>query len=531
MPREHIDGSEGRSAEELDAERRTREAYEQLPYRGRAYPNAQPAHLEVIAKLFGVDAPAADGARMLEIGCGDAMNLIPLAVAHPRAHFHGLDLAKGHIDSARALVERLGLENVELRACSFTELGESDGPFDYVVAHGLMSWITPSLQAALFDRCKRLLAPEGVAFISYNTFPGWHALGSIRALLRRMVGEHAELAVRIARARALLEHLLEHVPEQEAGHRGALEYVHRLCTDPARAHYFGHEFLEDQNNPFFVDDFIARAEATGLRYLADAEVNAPLDPLPDALAPDGGDYVQRLALLDMKTNRRFRQSLLCHADRPAADGPEFGRIFEMYVSSRLYCKPDSDGGVSLEDGVPLSFSDSVGRGIEADEAVIKAALLHFQLAGPHPVHFPELLGRAYGALGLRAAPPMEAQERDASTLARTLGRLFLLDLVTLRACPPCWAAEPSERPLATPLARMEDAPRSLSSLAHRTVDFADPAFRATIRLCDGHRDRDAILASLREQGIDSNEADLDRALALAAHRALLLPAPPAAPER
>ena len=168
-----------------------RAEYDEVPYDSHAFPQSAPEQLAAIAYLFGLDSPDVSSARVLEIGCSTGGNLIPFAARHPQAHVVGIDLSQVQIDEGRRRVQALGLRNLELlqgdiAAMDLTELGQ----FDFIVSHGVYSWVPETVQDAILAAFQRLLAPEGVAYLSYNTYPGWKAKEIVRdaMLMRGAVG-------------------------------------------------------------------------------------------------------------------------------------------------------------------------------------------------------------------------------------------------------------------------------------------------------------------------------------------------------
>ena len=247
------------TAADRESQQSALESYERIPYQTNPWTSSRPEQLECHARLHGIEAAPADDCRLLELGCGDGGNIIPLAVAHGRSTFVGVDLAQVHIDAGAALIETLGLDNLRLAAGSFVDFEDPGGPFDYIIAHGLMSWVTPHLQELLFSTCKRLLARDGVAFISYNTYPGWYMQHSIRELLHHHNRGIDDGEVALERSRRLLDVLIQTVPERESAYRDYLEAIGAVARNPDRKYYFAHEYLEDENHPFYVRDFIERA--------------------------------------------------------------------------------------------------------------------------------------------------------------------------------------------------------------------------------------------------------------------------------
>ena len=518
-------GHEGRSKlspDELRAVASTRESYERIPYHSLPWPGSRPAHLETIAKLWGLQAPAAAGCRVLELGCGDAGNLIPLALAHPDSECLGIDLAKVHIESGRRLAQRLGLRNIRLEATSFNDLGDDLGRFDYVIAHGLMSWVGPGLQQELFATCKRLLAPRGVAFITYNTYPGWYVRAGIREMLLHHTRELDDTRERIQHARALLDFLRRSTLQSEAGYREQIEVVEDIASDPEREFYFAHEYLEDANYPFYFCDFAERAADQGLQYLADAdhidmEIEGITPELQQRVEALSDQRIEALQLLDFARNRKFRQSLLCHEDVALTSQPDFRAVQTMYVAAMLEPSDDSADVGSVS---PLEFKNPSGRVLEVDEPLVKAALIRFSEQSIQPIAFDELAAWAYARIGV--APPDDSAKRDAdrAMLAEMLGRIFLVDLLELCASPPCWALEVSQRPEASPLVRLDAAEgRHTSSLRHRRLALDNRHVRNVLALLDGSRDRSALLEEL---GGELPAAELEKILDLGARNAVLI---------
>lgn len=148
--------------------------YNQFPYSSHAYPHSAPEQLQAIAHVFGHSAPSVGTARVLELGAAGGGNLIPAAIRNPAMRAVGVDLSDVQVEMARARAHELGLQNIEFVQADLAELeGEALGEFDYIICHGLYSWVPPQVQEAMLRICGNNLAPGGLAFVSYNTYPGW----------------------------------------------------------------------------------------------------------------------------------------------------------------------------------------------------------------------------------------------------------------------------------------------------------------------------------------------------------------------
>src|SRR5262249_30408638 len=162
--------------------------YDEVPYSSKPFPQTHPDNLATVATLFGMTPPPVERCRVLELGCAAGGNLLPLAAALPGSRFVGIDLSRRQIDDGRPGREALGLRNFRLRHRSILDVGADFGQFDYILCHGVYSWVPAPVQDKILEVCAGHLAPNGVAYVSYNTYPGWHIPGAVRAMMRYHAG-------------------------------------------------------------------------------------------------------------------------------------------------------------------------------------------------------------------------------------------------------------------------------------------------------------------------------------------------------
>ncbi|MEL6108772.1 MAG: class I SAM-dependent methyltransferase, partial [Planctomycetota bacterium] len=148
-------------------------SYDRVPYASWPYANSHPNRLSTIARLMGIEPPRLDQMRVLELGCASGGNLIPMAEMFPSATFVGIDASSRQIEQGVERIETLGLENIELRTADLETVESPPTPFDFIITHGVYSWVPPSVQKAILRISHDWLSPNGVAYISYNTNPGW----------------------------------------------------------------------------------------------------------------------------------------------------------------------------------------------------------------------------------------------------------------------------------------------------------------------------------------------------------------------
>ncbi|WP_411880646.1 methyltransferase regulatory domain-containing protein [Polaromonas sp. YR568] len=293
------------------------QSYDEVPYASHPFPQSAPEHLEAVATLFGLAPTPPARARVLELGCAAGGNVIPFALRHPQAQVVGLDLSAVQIEQGLERVRQLGITNLELRQMNLEDVDASLGSFDYILCHGVFSWVPDSVRQAIMRICSAHLTPGGIAYVSFNTYPGWKAREIVRdAMLFRAEARTAP-ADRLAYARGMLDFLVQASPEGSLL-RKALDEV-MPTIQAAGPTYLMHEFLEHCNQPLYFRDFVASARAQGLDYLGDAEPqtmfvsNHGAQAAEPLLKEAGSDQVRMEQYLDFLTSRSFRQSLLIHA--------------------------------------------------------------------------------------------------------------------------------------------------------------------------------------------------------------------------
>jgi SAM-dependent methyltransferase len=272
-----------------DAIDQLRADYDTTPYTSNSFPQSAPGHLAAIAHLFGLEVPDVSTARVLEIGCAAGGNLIPFAAAHPAARVVGIDLSQVQVDHGRARAQALDIDNLELLASDIARIElDALGQFDFVIAHGVYSWVPPEVQEALLSALRRSLAPEGVAYMSYNVYPGWKAKEIVRDAMLLASGDSATPDEKVREARRMADFLVE-----VASADGVLASA--LATSRAHALGFGdsyllHDELETFNAPCYFYEMLGRASAHGLTLLAEAHLETMI---PGNFGPKVAEFFGR----------------------------------------------------------------------------------------------------------------------------------------------------------------------------------------------------------------------------------------------
>jgi methyltransferase-like protein/trans-aconitate methyltransferase len=452
--------------------------YEALPFA-----ETHPDHLGALGVLFGLSPAPPSRCRFLEIGTATGGNVLPLAAAFPESTFVAIDRAEDSLAVAKSHVEAGRLGNVLVRLADVRDFEDEPASYDYIVCHGVYSWVPDEAREAIRNVVRRHLAPHGLAYISFNTLPGWFLRGSIRDMLRREVGKEGTHAERVERARAFLRFLATKSDVEDPNRTWLASELGLL--DALSDHYLVGEHLVDNNRAEYFADFARDIEKSGLAFVADAHV--PLmfperlgSAALEAVRARGGGVVETQQALDYLELRCFRRAVLCRDDAPLDRHVLADRLSTLTVASPL--EPLSEAP-DLTQGVEESFQGSglVAGAIGTDQAPLKAALVALARRAPAGLSFDALAVEAATLLGRRA---IEAEER--ARLARNLLGLYTKGALRLWAGPKPVTGQVGERPHVHAWARFQARAGHpiLTSLLHAPLPVEN-FDRALVRRMDG----------------------------------------------
>jgi SAM-dependent methyltransferase len=442
-----------------------------------------------MGRLFGMDPAPLDRCRVLELGCGDGGNLIPMAYTLTAGEFVGIDLGAAGIANGQRTVKALGLSNVQLLHLDILEAGAELGKFDFILAHGVFSWVPQPVQNRILGICRDNLNPQGIAYISYSVYPGAHLQQMMAGMLRHHTDRFPDAHEKQQEVRAMLAFLGEAAP-----------VVRHQAESLAQRHFFGlfHDELGPCLTPLYFHEFAARAAAHGLQYLGEADFFEMLDrgassDVTRFLQDRAADPIEKEQYLDFLKCRRFRQTLLCHGERQLSRRLDSSRMPGFFVGARRRRSPEQDAAVT-------------------DHPVAKAALGALADAWPGVLSFAELKQR----IGTE----------DDALLADIVLALFSCDLFQLHVHQPRYARQASDRPRASALARWQAATQPfVTNLCHHTVHLEDEVSTRLLQLLDGTRDHAVLLEEIRAavppDRATALEHDLERSLDGLAKLALL----------
>ncbi len=483
--------------------------YDEVLYSNNAYAQTHPDRLAVIAKLFGMNPQPIERCGVLEIGCGGGGNLIPMAFALPESDFVGVDLAALPITKGQQTITALELKNIMLQALDLTKITPAFGTFDYIICHGLYSWTPTPVRDHILAICRANLAPNGVAYISYNVYPGNHIRHMIREMMLFHVRDITNPFERINQAQAFVNFLLHAQPAEPDAYSTLLRKELERVSQQTRGALY-HDDLAEINAPVYFHQFVAHAAAHNLQYLAEADFFEMQDhtyPEPIAEALRGlsqKSLVLKEQYLDFIKCRRFRQTFLCHADTKLNRTPQTARMSELYIASAarpVSLQPD------IKSEAVEEFRGPKGSTVATSHPLAKATMMRLSELWPQPVAFDQLLTDVQSRLGLNA---QETSEKQTDSELRTiLINTYSVGICEFYSRPFSFALRAGERPLASPLARFQaQTDETVTNLRHKTVRLEDDVVRRLLLLLDGTRDRVAILSDLRRM-IMSGEISIE----------------------
>ncbi len=477
-------------------------SYEEVPYKGFALFLTHPDHLAALARLFGVVTPDVETCRVLELGCARGDNLIPMALSLPRARFVGIDLSPRQIAEGRATIAELGLENIELREQNIMDAGPELGRFDFIVAHGVYSWVPAAVQEAMLRLCGRALAPNGLAYISYNAYPGWHMRTMVRDMMFFLARGVAETRARVSAGGTFMRQLAELLAKHDNAYARCLrEEAEQIVRHDES--YLAHEYLEETNHPIYFHEFADRAAVHGLHYLTDAQYWSMAAAQPDELFRAFGDraldWHDREQIYDFIKGRAFRNALLCREEVPCSRVPSARAIMSLRITSMV--RPAASDVALRPDGGE-DFHNLRGEfALSTNDPCVRTALRILDEARPRSVHFETLWDRIEERLpsAFAAAGPDDRRAASPAALAESLLDTFAHNLIELHVREPRFTTEIAEFPEASPVARRQaaaTAPR-VANLRHRLIALVD-FDQVVLAQLDGRHDRPAILAKMKD---------------------------------
>ena len=415
--------------------------YDELPY--CAYPIAwtAPERLALASLLHGGPRLPLDHYRVLELGCANGANLLPMAWYRQHAEFTGLDSSARQIALANEARDELGLSNLNFIHGSFRDTtNQLEGPFDIIMAHGVFSWVTDESRDAMLQMCRKLLAPSGLLYLNYNAHPGWTVRGLVRDFLMQKTAHAKSLKERAELCRVVSAKVIAPLKAKEHCYSRLMGNEFQMVVDQNPA-YIAHEYLSPENNAYWRDEFFTILQKSGFCYVADADFNC----VSNRITEDYADLVTDTGLAgqtardsaDLMCYRQMQSPILTHApfSKRSCEDSEFAGL---YMSSALI--PINDKKTENP-----CFKHPSGQEIETHKGAIAQALHKLQPLWPRGL----LIGSLF---------------EDVNEVRSDIEWLFRYELVELRCIEPGDFENPAE-----PLNKLEQSLREISTSPWHTI--------------------------------------------------------------
>ena len=470
--------------------------YDSAPYPSNCYRYSAPESLSAIAILFGMVPPELRNSQILEIGCASGGNVIPLAARYPDSGFLGVDLSKNQIDRARKTATALGLENLDLEEISILDIDLKGRKFDYIIAHGFYSWVASDVQERLLEICGENLSHNGIAYISYNTLPGWNAVKTIRDMMRYHGKNFDDLDEKVFEARRMLNFVSENIKTASDPYKKTLENEIKILQE-LDDNYLLHDHLEAVNEPSYFYEFMDKAGKYGLTYLAEADLPSmylgnQTDAVADILSQIN-DTVRQEQYVDFISNRRFRMTLL------AKEGVSLNRTLspESVAGLRLIANYGLEQPIQAETEKSIEALDLVGMARQDQKATMTgriACVCYLQMvkAAPVPQTLDEIVELAF--------PILEDVPKDfiRTELNATVLKFIFSGILSITTAPPCFTKEIADKPEVFKTAQIiAQNEARLPNMRHETVGGLTDDQRFFMQYVNGENTKEQIVDALR----------------------------------
>ena len=247
-------------------------------------------------------------------------NIITQALYNPEAEFVGIDLTAEQVKKGNEVIKKIGLKNIKLIEKNILDINEDFGKFDYIIVHGVFSWVPKEVQDKIIKICNENLTEEGIAYISYNTYPGWKEPDKIREMMiyANKYFPDISLGDKNQRGKAFISIVAEQMKIYEDISKKKGDFIKQIEEVVGMQDYYvAHEYCEDLNNPLYLNEFVDLIKKGNLEYISDVALRLSIistynkDTVDKLQQLSQGDHVIKEQCLDYILDTKFRRSLVC----------------------------------------------------------------------------------------------------------------------------------------------------------------------------------------------------------------------------
>ena len=342
-------------------------SYDSFLYVSKPFSSTNINNLQAKAKMYGLNPVPLKGARVLELGASCGGNIVPQALYYPEATFTGIDLSGVQVKHGNDIINSIGLKNVTLLEKDILDIDESFGTFDYIIVHGIWSWVPDVVKDKILSICNVNLSDNGIAYVSYNTYPGWKRLEQLRDIMlySEKRAKDQDLLERTLYTKSVLKMVADTMnidDRSRAQSAYKINNIHNVLN--SNDYYVAHEYLEAFNDPVYVSDFIERARKQGCAYIGDEVLQRSFitwladDVTNNIRTLSHDNYVDKEQFYDYVYDTQFRMSLLTKLSNEDKINHE-ETVTQDILNSLYYV-----GNSKNEKGVPEDWTDTVNIAIK-----------------------------------------------------------------------------------------------------------------------------------------------------------------------
>lgn len=473
------------------------ELYDALPYESYPYLKTHPDNLYLVARLHGLNPPDFRTARVLELGCAGGGNLAPFAYLYPGSKCYGIDISEEELKHARHVKEQLKIANADFEKRNIMEISkEKDGVFDYIICHGILSWVPKPVQDKIFRICSEQLSENGLALLSFNAYPGWHAVRGVRDMLLHQTRDCKTPEEKIKKAHNILSFVTRNASPYSPGYAKFMQNENHLLSSVFQS-YILHDHLGEVNDPLYLYEFNDNLEKNGLQFITDVDLH---NFYPNFLADEAraklrtiSDRMERLQMIDFLRNQRFHSALIGRKGQKISEKPDGNLIFDYHftVNARpSEANPDPAQTIKF---VKLRFEH---ESFSSADRYLNEILLEMRLNASHPMKMDDIIASCMEATGLGDPEPF----REA-ILKHGMELLFGGFINAFADAAPTvnyLSDKPRAHPYVHWLASTHPKASKIMS-AHRTLIETDGFVNHVISYCDGNHTQEEIEQKMLER--------------------------------
>jgi SAM-dependent methyltransferase len=504
----------------------SRTLYDDIRYPARSFEYTHPNRLATIAALYGMTPAPIPNCRVLELGCGVGGNIIPIAYQNPKSQFVGIDLSDDAVSAGQKRIDALVLKNISLYHLDILDVGHQFGCFDYIIVHGVYSWVPAHVRQKILAISKQLLNPQGVSYVSYNAHPYSHMRDMVRDMMLFHTRHVSGAKEKIGQARAIAKFLTDASAEDTV--YGKVMRAQNLRIVKLYDEVLFHDDLNASAEAFLLHRFVEEAEEHGLQYLGDVDFsrqdisNYSETAISTLLSFPAEALMLRDQYQDFIDGSGFRRTLLCHDDNRLRRTLPDDFVKRFFLSAPMKSGADHPQADEETD----TFQGSYGTPVAAPTPLAKAAFLCLGDAWPHSLTFDELAERTFARLG--PAGQTERSEATIGDLCTLVAGAARRGEIVFRFDRPHIVSVVNELPEVSPVARAQaQAGETVTNLLHSSVFVGNTMSRQLFASIDGTRTIDELRAeanrlnSISPEGA-SEAPDINNLLLKLAKSALLV---------